>query len=231
MLRHGQSWGNLQQRMQGHGEEALSRLGQQQVQRLGQRLLAESWWPSQIYSSPLRRAQQTAEQLRGVFLAAGAGADGSGCPLPPVQYDSALEEFQNGIFQGLTWPEAQIHYPELCQSLEATLDWLPIPGAESLIEGRQRAHGFIQQLLQRHMNCDHIWIITHQWILQHLIAALLECHHSWKIPADFTALFEFSLDRDRWHCSGHNQFNTELWQICRFNDASHLATDLRAAGQ
>jgi broad specificity phosphatase PhoE len=238
-IRHAQSVGNQEKRMQGHGEFELSDVGQQQAEKLAQRLLAEAWWPSHVYSSPLKRAAQTTQILVDRFLAAplpaavsdliDAGVD---APLDGLEegerrtiaitFADQLKEFQNGIFQGLTWAEAVSRYPELCQRLEASPDWIPIPEAESLQEARSRAREFIQSLLLHHQNGDRLWIVSHSWILQHLIAELLGCDRSWRLRASNTALFEFWIDHSRWPRSDHDCYNTDLWQVRRFNDSQHL---------
>ncbi|MBW4522484.1 MAG: histidine phosphatase family protein [Scytolyngbya sp. HA4215-MV1] len=237
-IRHAQSTGNQEKRMQGHGEFELSDHGRVQAERLAQALLAEAWWPSHVYSSPLKRAAQTTEILITHFLATPLPAavsdliDGAAdSPIPisesdaqkiTVQYADELKEFQNGIFQGLTWAEAKVRYPDLCNVLEASPDWIQIPAAESLQSARDRARQFIHTLIERHHNTDRIWIVTHSWILQHLIAELMECQRSWRLRARNTALFEFWLDRDRWYQTNSNYFNTDLWQVRRFNDCRHL---------
>ena len=236
-VRHAQSVGNQQKRMQGNGEFDLSDEGRHQAEKLGQRLLAESWQPTCVYSSPLRRAAQTSEIVLSRLLAE---------PLPsavsdliddgidsevvktsparslPVQYADELREFQNGIFEGLTWAEAMERYPDLCKTLESSPDWIQIPGAESLQEARDRCRRFIQRLLDRHVNGEHILLVSHSWILQHLIAELLGCDRSWRLHPRNTALFEFWIDRSRWEKADQNRFNTDLWQIRRFNDYHHL---------
>ncbi|GAB4377292.1 MAG: histidine phosphatase family protein [Elainellaceae cyanobacterium] len=239
-IRHAQSVGNQQKRMQGNGEFALSDKGEQQAEKLAQRLLSEAWRPSCVYSSPLKRATQTAEILLAPFVAEPLPAmvsdlvDGEvDQPLKvlathsdhqpiPVQFVNELREFQNGIFEGLTWAEARERYPQLCDRLETSPDWIQIPGAESLQDARDRAHRFIQRLMDNHANGDQVWIITHSWILQHLIAELLGCDRSWRLHAYNTALFEFWIDRSRWQRHDQNRFNTDLWQIRRFNDHQHL---------
>jgi 2,3-bisphosphoglycerate-dependent phosphoglycerate mutase len=220
-IRHAQSVGNLEGRMQGHAAYLLSPEGELQAQNLAQRLLAEAWWPTQVYCSPLARAEQTASILVNSFLKARSPEFWPAPNAMVIQYADELREFQNGIFQNLTWAEAQQKHPELCQILENSTDWVPIPGAESLAAGRDRARQFIQILLQ-HQNADAIWIVTHHWILQHLLAELLGCDRTWKFRANYTALFEFWIDRSRWQCGDQNRFNSELWQIRRFNDCSHL---------
>lgn len=239
-IRHAQSVGNQQKRMQGNGEFELSAEGRQQAEKLGQRLLAETWQPTYVYSSPLKRATQTTEILLNQFFAQPLPAvvsdlvDGEvDTPIDlltpqrstepvPVEYAEELREFQNGIFEGLTWAEARQRYPKLCHALESSADWIQIPGAESLQAARSRAQRFIQTLLDRHKNGDKIWIISHSWILQHLVAELLGCDRSWRIHARNTALFEFWIDRSRWQRQDQNRLNTDLWQIRRFNDCQHL---------
>jgi broad specificity phosphatase PhoE len=143
-------------------------------------------------------------------------------PTPAVTITADLAEFQAGIFTGLTWAEAEVRYPQLCASLMATSDWLPIPEAETPQIGRDRAQRFIQHLLHQHLQTEAIWVISHQWILQHLIASLLGCDRTWQIPIPNTSLFEFELDRDRWHQSGMAPWNSDLWKIKRFGDCPHL---------
>ncbi|MDX2229506.1 MAG: histidine phosphatase family protein [Leptolyngbyaceae cyanobacterium bins.349] len=238
-IRHAQSVGNVEKRMQGHGEFELSEVGQQQAEKLARRLLEEAWLPSHVYSSPLKRAAQTTQILVDYFQTAPLPAAVSDLidatvttPLEDaepghrtiaIQFADELKEFQNGIFQGLTWAEAVSQYPELCQQLEASPDWIAIPNAETLAEARSRSQRFIQSLLQQHRNGDHVWIVSHSWILQHLIAELMGCPRSWRLRASNTALFEFWIDRDRWERTDQNYFNTDLWQVRRFNDCQHLS--------
>jgi broad specificity phosphatase PhoE len=238
-IRHAQSIGNQQKRMQGNGEFDLSPEGKRQAAKLAQRLLTEGWMPTHVYSSPLKRTAQTADILLSHFLAKPLPAvvgdlvdeeeseplERLGVEEPPdipVAYVEDLREFQNGIFQGLTWAEARERYPDLCKQLENSPDWIPIPGAESLQDARDRSRRFIQSLLARHSNGDQIWVVSHSWILQHLIAELMGSDRSWRIHARNTAIFEFWIDQSRWQRSDQNCFNTDLWQIRRFNDHQHL---------
>ncbi|HEY9909053.1 MAG TPA: histidine phosphatase family protein [Thermosynechococcaceae cyanobacterium] len=238
-VRHAQSIGNVEKRMQGQGEYDLTELGRQQAEKLGRSLLTEGL-PSHVYSSPQKRAAQTAQimlaQLQAAPLPAAVSdlidSDLGDSEAPTIDsnsgksiaivYAEELKEFQNGIFQGLTWTEATERYPEFCQQLETSPDWIPIPAAETLQEARSRARQFMQNLLEQHQNGDRVWIITHSWILQHLIAELLGSDRSWRIRATNTALFEFWIDRSRWDRSDQNRYNTDLWQVRRFNDAHHL---------
>ena len=134
---------------------------------------------------------------------------------------SLLHEIDLGIFNGLTWAEAQQHDPDLCHRLETSQDWIAIPNAETPTQSRDRAQAFIQHILSQHQTSDQLWIVTHSGILQHLVSALLGCDRTWSFAADYTGLFEFWLDCDRWS-NPQQVWNSALWQIRRFNDVQHL---------
>ncbi|NET51190.1 MAG: histidine phosphatase family protein [Merismopedia sp. SIO2A8] len=210
LMRHAESIGNQQLRMQGHSPYALSERGHQQAQCLGQRLAREFQFPTQLCSSPLVRSQQTTEIILKYQSS-----------LVSPCYDLDLAEGKQGIFTGLTWAEACQHYPHLCQQLETTPDWIPIPGAESPQALRQRAQRWMARVLNQEQ--ERIWVVTHEWILYHLVSVLLGSDRTWQFPVHHTALFEFSCDMDRWRQTAPNtRFNSTLWQIHRFNDTNHL---------
>lgn len=217
LIRHGQSEGNVAGRMEGWSSTGLTTLGQDQAQRLGQRLAGENWHPTQVYCSPLRRATETLHAMAAGFWETVA------IPVPVVFHDDLRENHQ-GILTGLTWAEAQAQSPDLCQRLETSLDWIPIPGAESWAERHQRGQRFVDTLVQQHHNGDQVWVISHQGILQHILANLLGGERTWGIAWGHTAITELWLDRDRWFDTQPNQrLNTELWKIQRFNDQTGRA--------
>jgi broad specificity phosphatase PhoE len=221
LIRHAQSLGNVEGRMEGWTSTGLSFTGKQQSVRLGQRLAKAGWQPTRIYCSPLQRATETlSEVLRGFEAERQASSPSSGLE-SIIRLREDLKEYHNGILAGLTWSEAKIRYPNLCQDLEQSLDWRPIPQAETLRGGRQRAHRFLVELLTHHQNDDQIWVISHHWLMQQLIAALMGCDRTWGFAIAHTGLFEFWLDLSRWHQPGENRLNTELWQLKRFNDCEH----------
>ncbi|MBE9031633.1 histidine phosphatase family protein [filamentous cyanobacterium LEGE 11480] len=217
-IRHAQSTGNLERRMQGHGDYPLTNRGRSQTRQLAERLRTENCVPTAIYTSPLKRTVQTAEILCNAF-ASERLVEFS------VHYVPELAEFQNGVFQGLTWDEAKAQYPDLCHQLETHHDWIAIPEAETLQDARDRAQTILNHILTNYQNGDCVWLVSHSWIMQHLISELLGSPRSWRLRVQNTAIFEFWIDQSRWHRSDINQLNTDLWQIVRFNDVSHLDCD------
>jgi 2,3-bisphosphoglycerate-dependent phosphoglycerate mutase len=217
MIRHAESLGNREYRIQGRVDYALSAQGLEQAHVLGQALI-DRWKPTHIYSSTLVRAVRTAEILRDYWATREPTATITLCP--------SLQEIKNGILEGLTWAEVQAQHPELSSALMASLDWIPIPGAESLKAARDRAQQFVQTILAQHRNEDRLWVVTHGGFLQYLVAAILGSDRTWGLSIPPTALFEFELDLERWNTVDQNRYNALLWRIRRFNDASHLKSQL-----
>ncbi len=220
LVRHGQSVGNGEGRMEGCYSTGLTALGQKQAFQLGQRLAKEGWEPTHIYCSPLKRATETLEGMLAGFANARPDHQ-TGLQQVPTVWMEALKEYDNGVLAGLTWGEAQERYPDLCSALEQSLDWRPIPQAETLQQGHQRAQGFVSGLLNQHQNDHRIWVISHHWILQQIVADLMGGDRTWGFSLGHTGLTEFWLDRSRWYDPGENRFNSELWRIQRFNDCQH----------
>lgn len=234
LIRHGQSQGNVEGRMEGWSSTGLTDLGRKQTQQLGQRLAQENKQPTYIYCSPLQRATETLAAMASALWATTEipipEISTSKIPIPeipvPTVFHNDLREKHQGIFTGLTWAEAQTQYPDLCQRLETSLDWIPIPNAETPQAGHQRAQRFANDLLQ-HRNGDQVWVISHQWILQQILACLLGCERTWGIPFSHTAVTELWLDRDRWfETDPYQRLNTELWRIQRLNDQTHISPQI-----
>lgn len=245
LIRHGESEGNRSQRMAGRSRDRLTDLGRDQCDRLGRFLHRAQQTPTHAYSSPLPRAT---DSVAALLTALGATPDPPPESLPstvqrsemacarwrlpgddggwvPVTHCDDLMEFDAGILTGLTWAEAKGRYGELCHALEATPEWLPIPQAETPQQGRDRARRFISQILAQHGNGDRLWVMTHHWILEHLVAQLLGCDRTWRLSIANTAWFEFWIDRDRWYPAPGDEMGLYLsdrWQIRRFGDCPHL---------
>lgn len=223
-IRHAQSQGNLNGQMEGQGSSALSLEGKQQANRLAKSLIRQARvsgeLPTCLYTSPLRRASQTATAISQELADFDHPCENRSAP--------ALAELHQGIFQGLTWAQAQDRYAPLCQQLTHCLEWQPVPGAESLAAARHRAEAWLTAIFRTHLPGEVLWVISHAGFLQQLISALMGCDRTWKIPIDHTGVFEFWLaaNPDLWAAQTpralSNRYNPEYWLLRRFNDTSHL---------
>jgi broad specificity phosphatase PhoE len=109
LARHGETDWNREYRFQGHADPSLNETGRRQAAELAAALAREQL--AAVYSSPLRRALETAE-----ILAAPHG-------LEPVTVE-ALQEVDVGSWQGLTRTELAERAPEqLARWLDGGQGW------------------------------------------------------------------------------------------------------------
>ena len=96
-IRHGETAWNVSTRIQGHLDIPLNDVGRWQARRMAQVLADEDI--NSIYASDLGRAFETAQAL------------GESTRLP-VHTDTGLRERSFGEFQGLTFQEIEVRWPE-----------------------------------------------------------------------------------------------------------------------
>ena len=102
MIRHGESGAQVSGLVSGHDScVGLSELGADQARRLARRLArtGELAQVDAVYTSLLRRAQETAEAI--------APSMGS----PPVLRDCRWCEIHPGAAEGMTWGEMRVRFP------------------------------------------------------------------------------------------------------------------------
>jgi probable phosphoglycerate mutase len=130
LIRHGESEGNRQWRLQGQHQFPLTERGRCQAQAVAARL---AHWPiAAVYSSPLRRASETATTI-GEALGLVAKE------LPGVQ------EYDFGELSGLTWQEIRERAPALAAAVVSQSPEYPhYPGEEG------------REAFQRRV-CDALW--------------------------------------------------------------------------
>ena len=210
-VRHAESLANLEGRYQGRGDYDLSDTGRRQADRLSRRFILEQLSPTQVYSSPLRRAVETAEIVCRNWAVA-------------IEPWHDLIEYDVGAFTGLTWPDIVSRHPQMAEAFHKTRDWDSVAHVELVSQRHDRAARVIETIIDRHSDQDVVLCFSHGGILQHVISALLGADRTWGIPVRNTAVFDFSLDRQIWSAQGKNRFNTKHCSILAFNDASHLAS-------
>ena len=114
LLRHGETEWNLDGRLQGQRDSALTEFGRRQAQQLGDLLAAHfpdgKLPPFQV--SPLGRAQQTANLQRGRFA-----------NMQPYLIEPRLTEVSFGDWEGQTFDDIEEEWADLIDSYD-DLDWL-----------------------------------------------------------------------------------------------------------
>ena len=143
LARHGETDWNREGRFQGHADPPLNRTGRAQAVDLSVALMAEEL--AAVYSSPLRRALETA----GV-VAASHG-------LEPVPVDD-LREVDVGSWSGLTRAEVEDRFPEqFARWLDYGQGW---DDGETYEEMGERAVDALLRLAEAH-DGERLLAVTH----------------------------------------------------------------------
>ncbi len=151
-IRHGETDWNRQLRFQGHIDVPLNAAGQDQAARLGQRLASQPW--DRLFSSDLKRAQQTAQPL--------ALAWGQTPELLP-----GFREQHFGRWEGLDAPTIQARYPQLWPHWLQHDGDFAAPGGESLKQFHTRVWQAVTQLVARYPG-QRLVVVTHGGVLDML---------------------------------------------------------------
>lgn len=160
LIRHAQSTGNAEGRLQGQSDWPLSDLGREQARALARRLARGEWAISAVYASDQSRALQTAE-----ILAASLGL--------AVTVDERLREYHFGVLNGIVWRDVEHLYPEIWRGFYEERRWLPVPEEEGAEPFRSRLAAAVDDITGRHGEAGVVAVVTHGGSLGMLTAHLL----------------------------------------------------------
>lgn len=144
LARHGETDWNRENRFQGHADPPLNELGRRQSRELGDLLAGEGI--ARVYSSPLRRARETADIVARLL-----GLE--------VVDEEGLREIDVGAWSGLTRDEVAQRFPE------AYAQWLVraphgFEDGETYEELAARVIPAIRALSARHPG-EAVLVVTH----------------------------------------------------------------------
>ncbi len=155
-VRHCESVWNAEGRVQGHSDVRLSDLGRRQSEAVAEALVSRPI--ETVWSSPLRRAMETAEPIaRRLGL--------------PVQIDPRLKEINAGVFQDKRGADLVVLYPGAYERwLSGDADFR-IPGGESRRELAERARAAVDSI--RATGREQVAIIAHGGVIVSAVKSLL----------------------------------------------------------
>jgi probable phosphoglycerate mutase len=160
LLRHGQTELSVHRRYSGRGNPELTELGRSQAKAAaaGIPLLEEASGVSQVLTSPLRRASQTAEPV--------ASALGV-----PVRTHEGLIETDFGEWEGMTFREARDRDPELHGRWLGD-EHVPPPAGESFFEVGRRIEALRAELIANHP-AETLLLVSHVTPIKQLLRQAL----------------------------------------------------------
>jgi broad specificity phosphatase PhoE len=189
LARHGETVWNVEKIYRGRTDVNLDEVGIKQAELLGKHL--SNWELEAIYSSPLRRALDTANiidryQKIGVHIAEG------------------LIDFDYGEWQSLPEQEAKRLYPTLHNEWHNNPHKVKMPGGESLEDVRKRAIEVVNDVLSNYQGC--VVLVAHRVVNKVLICSLLGLDNSyfWNIKQDVAGITVFNYVDGRFVLTGHN---------------------------
>ena len=190
LVRHGETEWNASEIFRGRADVGLNETGQKQAGALGAYLSQEKI--EFIYSSPLKRAVDTAEAIARYQAL-------------EVNTIENLIDFHFGDWQGLSLRDVSERYPELYRDWKDTPEQVRIPGGESLADVRNRALPFVEDAIMR-CGEGRVVFVSHRIVNKVLVCALLgmELSHFWNIRIDLGGLTRFSCGDGRLVLTRHN---------------------------
>lgn len=155
LVRHGETDWNRERRFQGHADVPLNDEGRRQALELADRLAGEAY--SAAYSSPLKRALETAQ-----ILASRLGFE--------IEQRENLKEVDVGSWCGLTTTEVERRYPEGFRRWAR--DWSGgWPDGETYDDLGRRVVADLQTIAARHPE-GRVLAVTHGGAIRAVLAAI-----------------------------------------------------------
>ena len=189
LIRHGETDWNVTEVFRGRIDVSLNERGLRQAKLLAE-YLADSPLDA-VYSSPLKRAFQTAEAV--------AGKKGLSVEVAP-----ALVDLDFGAWQGLSRVEVQERFPEAYRDWLEHPERLKVPGGEDLGQVRERALTMVNEVTAG--GWKSVALVTHRVIIKVLICALLGIGNArfWNIRLDTCGVSRFIHEGGRFVLALHN---------------------------
>lgn len=202
LVRHGRTAWNAGEVFRGREDIPLDPIGETEARLLAERLKTEEI--EVIFSSPLRRAKQTAFQI---------SEQNGACVIEAEE----LIDLDYGQWQGRTLQEVKDAFPELYERWIKAPHEVVFPSGEGLKDVLKRVAPFVEMVRER-FGEKTVAFVTHKVVLKVLMCHLLEMELSafWKIEQSTSALNLF-------------EYKDGVWRAKLINDTCHLAS-LKGAG-
>jgi broad specificity phosphatase PhoE len=189
LARHGETVWNVEKIYRGRTDVSLDEVGIEQAELLGKYL--SNWQLEAIYSSPLKRALDTANiiaryQKVGVYIAEG------------------LIDFDYGEWQSLSEQEAKRLYPTLHNEWHNNPHKVKMPGGECLEDIRRRSINVVNDVISKYQGS--ILLVSHRVVNKVVICSLLglDNSHFWNIKQDVCGITIFNYVDGRFVLTKHN---------------------------
>jgi len=202
LVRHGEADSNRDLRFGGWSDAALTELGRRQAEAVGRALAGRT--PTAIVSSDLVRARQTAEAI-----ALATGLD--------IELDADLRERSVGVFDGMTFAEAESRYPEAWKRLIARDPDVVPEGAETADQVFERVGRALDRIVEHHAG-GRVVVVSHGIALYHAFSHVCGLGS----PRGRHRVFVLADNASVTHLEHHAGEARTTWRIHTLNETAHL---------
>ena len=168
LIRHGETAANAERRMQGHLDVPLSDRGLRESELLAARVAELP--VAAIYSSPLRRARQTANAIAEQLSLA-------------IEERDELMERDVGALSGLVWDEVMERYPEFIRARAEPNSTTDVPGYELDDAFNLRVLTVLEAIIARHPE-QTVAAVTHGGVIASFCRQTLQIEAGRPAPFD-----------------------------------------------
>ena len=178
LIRHGQTDMNKDQLYYGRLDVPINETGKEQAENTRKNLIELEIDYDKIYSSPMKRAYETAEIVNYKNL--------------EIEKDDELREMDFGIFEGLSYKEIIKKYPEEMEKLKKDWKTYSYVTGENPFMLQKRALKFLEKIDKNKNNM----VVTHWGIICTLLSFLfsseLEGYWKYQVKNGGIVIIEFA---------------------------------------
>ena len=197
LVRHGETDWNKNHRFQGRMDIPLNKAGRAQAHALALALKGEPL--TAIYSSPLKRAVETAQHIMAYHTTT------------PIIEEAGLIEMDLGEFDGMEAQHWSEKYPNLLEIWKESPSKMKMPGGEGLKEVQARAVVTLESICRRSSPGSRLLFVSHNFVITTLL-----CHACGKSLDHFRELRQGIAALNILYKQGNR-----MW-VESMNDRSHL---------
>ncbi len=189
LARHGETEWNAEEIFRGRVDVDLNETGIREAELLAEHLSYMTI--AAVYSSPLKRALQTAEMIAKHHDV-------------KVEVAPQLIDLDYGEWQGLSHETVRDRYGQLYHEWLNSPQLVKMPAGESLDDVRRRAISLVENITAKAE--DTVVLVSHRVVHKVLICALLalDSAHFWNIRIDTAGISVFAYEDGRFVLTRHN---------------------------
>ncbi len=153
VIRHGEAQGNLERTFQGHTDAPISENGRKQLELLSVRCRNMSI--DAIYTSPLIRAQETAEAVNQFHKV-------------PIRVREDLMEIHGGVWEGEKWAELPDRFPQEALAWSLQPHTFAPRGGEPMRRVYERMRCAVLGIAEEHLG-GQVCVVSHGCAIRNLL--------------------------------------------------------------